>query len=154
MATENEGFSKPLGQQSITPHTPMNIDETGINKGKRVIEQSQTSDTETTTTTQQENTHQPDKQQHKKPFMSHGIRRAKSQIRFDFLNATNKHEAFEQWSLIMNKLRTIDTTLILHTAEENVAIHITDPLPSAKNSQPYAAIEEIKKRTINHNMPV
>ena len=126
--------------------TEMNIEDdevTVISNNKRTLSQ---------TTNTQEKPHSQEKPQEnnervtKKPFSSHGIRRAKRKVRFDFLNATTTTEAYEHWKKFLTVLRKIDTTTIIHTHEENIAIHITDALPKFDQAQPYMKLEEVKKR--------
>ena len=133
-------------KQSPNNELQMNIEsdtDPKIHTNKRTISQ---------TTNNLEKMTNSDKQQEnkervtKKPFSSHAIRRAKRNVRFDFLNAKTKKEAYTQWKQIVEMIRKIDQTTIIHTNEENVALHKTDKLPTFPNAQPYMKLEEIKKK--------
>ena len=143
METIAEGVSQ---HQESTP-VDMKIDKitgnTENQKNKRNISQTQDQ--------QAENTREPNNKEQneraiKRPFLSHGIRRAKRKVRFDFLNAKNTVDAYNKWQQILTILRKIDTTTIIHTEEPDVAIHITEPLPTYENIKKYTKIEGIQKR--------
>ena len=124
----------------------MNIEDddvTVISNNKRTLSQTNTTQEKHQN---QEKPNEGNERATKKQFSSHAIRRAKRKVRFDFLNATSKKEAYEHWKTILTVLRKIDTTIIIHTTEDNIAIHITDPLPQFDTAQQYMKLEEVKKR--------
>lgn len=77
----------------------------------------------------------------KKPFMGHGCRRTKKQLRIDFATATNPQQAQSLWYEVMTTLRNIDKTMLIHNPMKyNQTITYTDDLPKPENLSQYTCI--------------
>lgn len=81
----------------------------------------------------------------KKQYTAHGIRRDTTDIRMDFPNARTKKEAYRSWIHILNVLREIDTTMLIHGRSGLSTIAHGDVLPSEKESTHYTMLEGIPK---------
>ena len=90
--------------------------------------------------------HEPEK---KKPYSGHGIRRNKTLLRMDFLNATTPHEAYKQWKTILHHIQTIDNTTTIHTHDKKAFLTATESLPTETDLQEYTEMEATQKRHQN-----
>ena len=89
---------------------------------------------------------EPDK---KKPYSGHGIRRNKTLLRMDFLNATTPHEAYRQWKTILHHIQTIDKTTTIHTNDKKTFLTATETLPTETELTAYTEMEATQKRHQN-----
>ena len=81
----------------------------------------------------------------KKPYTAHGMHRTTKQLRMDYVNATNLKDAYQQWKKIIQRIRDIDSTMIIHSRDNNHQITKKDVLPEQNQVHKYAEINTIKK---------
>ena len=81
--------------------------------------------------------------QEKKPFMGHGCRRTKKQLRIDFATATTHQQAQSLWYEVMTILRNTDQLMLIHNpAKYDQNISSKDPLPEKTDLHQYTCIVE------------
>ena len=82
---------------------------------------------------------------HKKQYTAHGMRRDTTDLRMDFPSASNRREAYRSWVQILNVLRAIDPTMLIHGKNGVNTIATADVMPSEKESAQFTTLEGIQK---------
>ena len=85
----------------------------------------------------------------KKPFPAHSIRRTMKQLHMDFPTAETQQQALYKWCKIMQVIREIDSTAIIHSRDSTMQIATQDPLPEETHLSKYMTINTIKKARHN-----
>ena len=90
----------------------------------------------------------------KKPLKTNVIRRTTKQLRMDYPTAKTRKEAYEKWRKIVQMIRKIDPTAIIHGRNKQGQILNQDKLPEANEAHNYTTINTIKKLvTMMRHMP-
>ena len=115
-------------------HPPISMDTDPVSRytGKRKSEETETPQ-ETNQDAKMSNPDPvPDKQDHqntlihqtatepekKKRYAGNAVRRSKTLLRMDFPNATNRQEAYGQWTQVLLTIRNLDPTTTIHSLDK------------------------------------